>query len=103
MLAKARFWCVLERDPGDDMNTCLSTHAMPPSRDLLCTMLAQAALSNARPEIGDYAFTTLRPQLGLVHNGGQHFMAGVHDSATLADIPGLIQGAHANRGLVRRY
>ena len=61
----------------------------------------QATLSNARPEIGDYAFTTLRPQLGRVHNGGKHFMAGVHDSATVADIPGLIQGAHENRGLVR--
>ena len=62
----------------------------------------QATLSNARPEIGDYAFTTLRPQLGRVHSGGKHFMVGVHDSATVADIPGLIQGAHENRGLVRK-
>jgi len=66
-------------------------------------MRAQAALSNARPEIADYAFTTLRPQLGRIHNGGQDFMAGVHASATLADIPGIIQGAHANRGLVRLF
>ncbi|XP_031128356.1 probable GTP-binding protein OBGM, mitochondrial [Ipomoea triloba] len=49
------------------------------------------ALSKAKPTIGHYAFTTLRPNLGNVN---------YYDfSVTVADIPGLIRGAHENRGL----
>lgn len=51
-----------------------------------------AALSRAQPRIGSYAFTTLKPQLGTV----------IYDdffSLSVADIPGLIEGAHENRGL----
>ncbi|MCE3214823.1 hypothetical protein HAX54_053387 [Datura stramonium] len=49
------------------------------------------ALSKAKPVVGDYAFTTLRPNLGNVN---------YYDfSLTVADIPGLIRGAHENRGL----
>ncbi|PHT84925.1 putative GTP-binding protein OBGM, mitochondrial [Capsicum annuum] len=49
------------------------------------------ALSKAKPVVGDYAFTTLRPNLGKVN---------YYDfSLTVADIPGLIRGAHENRGL----
>ncbi|KAI3679867.1 hypothetical protein L2E82_50847 [Cichorium intybus] len=49
------------------------------------------ALSKAQPKIGHYAFTTLRPNLGNL----------TYDdvSITVADIPGLIKGAHENRGL----
>lgn len=49
------------------------------------------ALSRARPIVGHYAFTTLRPNLGKVNYDDL--------SVTVADIPGLIRGAHENRGL----
>ncbi|WCJ39451.1 GTPase Obg [Euphorbia peplus] len=49
------------------------------------------ALSRAKPRVGHYAFTTLRPNLGKLKF--EDF------SITVADIPGLIKGAHENRGL----
>ena len=59
------------------------------------TLLSQ--LSAARPKVAPYPFTTLHPLVGVVE------FPGTYQRATLADIPGLIEGAHRNVGLGHEF
>ncbi len=54
-----------------------------------------SVVSRARPKIGDYPFTTIHPNLGVVRTGDREFV--------LADVPGLIAGAHEGAGLGDRF
>lgn len=55
------------------------------------------AITSASPRVGAYPFTTLRPSVGVISYPERY------ETLTLADIPGLIEGAHENRGLGHRF
>ncbi len=55
-----------------------------------------AALTEARPEVGAYPFTTITPNLGVMALDEDH-------TAVIADVPGLIEGAHEGRGLGHHF
>merc|ERR1711998_581128 len=52
-------------------------------------------ITSAKPKIADYPFTTLHPNLGVVNQDNKEFV--------VADIPGLIKGAHEGHGLGHRF
>ncbi|KAL0985393.1 hypothetical protein UPYG_G00156310 [Umbra pygmaea] len=53
-------------------------------------------LSHAKPQVASYAFTTLRPEIGKV-------MYDDHKQISMADLPGLIEGAHMNKGMGHQF
>ena len=55
-----------------------------------------AALTEARPEVGAYPFTTISPNLGVIALDDER-------TAVIADVPGLIEGAHEGRGLGHHF
>ena len=62
-----------------------------------------AACTSAKPKIADYPFTTLSPNLGVVRLGDRASKKASGVDFVIADIPGLIEGAHEGQGLGDRF
>ncbi|KNC82707.1 hypothetical protein SARC_05008 [Sphaeroforma arctica JP610] len=79
---------------------CVNMRPSPSRDDGQCSSSLQdlrkssflSAITAARPEVASYPFTTLNPHVGVLHYDDCHAL-------TVADIPGIIKGAHANFGL----
>mmetsp|Transcript_18562 Transcript_18562/g.18641 ORF Transcript_18562/g.18641 Transcript_18562/m.18641 type:complete len:418 (-) Transcript_18562:92-1345(-) len=61
------------------------------------------AITNARPKIASYAFTTITPNLGVCEVNGPNSVGSGGDAMVMCDIPGVIEGAHRGAGLGRRF
>lgn len=85
----------LKGEPGEQKDLVLELKSMADVGLLGFPSAGKSSLisvvSQAKPKIGDYPFTTLQPNLGVVSVG--------HDTFTMADVPGLIPGASAGKGL----
>lgn len=85
----------LKGEPGEQHDVILELKSMADVGLLGFPSAGKSSLisviSAAKPKIGDYPFTTLQPNLGVVHVG--------HETFTIADVPGLIPGASEGKGL----